>query len=138
MSDKGYKKPPEQHRWRKGQSGNPSGRPKKKTSFTQEVADIVYEPVKARGANGRSKDLHVYEVSLTSFCKQTLQGSPAKFCRGYRAIQALVESAEQRKTEEETWSPRAHKELKQAGFQIVGSEIVPIEEVEPLRSTESS
>lgn len=127
MTRVGYKKPPKQHRWRKGQSGNPTGRPKKKPNFTQEVADIVYEPVKARGANGRSENLHVFEVSLTSFCKQTLQGSPAKFCRGYRAIQALVQCAEQQKTEQEAWSQRALKELKEVGFELVDGQFVRME-----------
>lgn len=130
MSEVGYKRPPEQHRWRKGQSGNPSGRPKKNKTFDQEIADIVYEPVKARGANGRSKTLHVFEVSMTSFCKRTLQGSPAAFCRGFRAIQAMYASAHQQKTEEETWSPRAIKELKESGFEIVDGEIVAIENSE--------
>lgn len=130
MSNVGYKNPPEQHRWRKGQSGNPSGRPKNKATFTQEIADIVYEPVKARGRNGRAKNLHVYEVSLTNFCKQALQGSPAKFCRSYRAIQSLAQYAERQKTEEETIEPRVIKELKESGFEIVDGELVKIEDSE--------
>jgi hypothetical protein len=130
MPDVGYKKPPEQHRWRSGQSGNPSGRPKKEKTFTQEVADILYEPVKARTATGRLKRLHILEVSLTSFCKRTLSAHPAAFCRGYRAIQTLATYAEQQKIEEETVDPRVIKELKDAGLEIVDGEIVLIEDVE--------
>lgn len=130
MNDVGYKKPPARHRWRRGQSGNPSGRPKRKVNFNQEVADIVFEPIKARTANGKAKTLHIYEASLASFCKRTLQGSPSAFCRGFRAIQALAASAHDHKTADETWSDRAIKELKEAGFEIVDGEIVAISEDE--------
>ena len=35
--DVGYGKPPKETRWKKGQSGNPKGRPKKKTDFSSLV-----------------------------------------------------------------------------------------------------
>jgi hypothetical protein len=42
----GYSKPPKSHRWKKGQSGNPRGRPKKKDrSPAQIIADIYKEEV---------------------------------------------------------------------------------------------
>ena len=39
----GYKRPPEEHRFRPGQSGNPSGRPKGSGSFKKELLEELGE-----------------------------------------------------------------------------------------------
>ena len=41
----GYANPPESARWRKGQSGNPSGRPKKTASFTDDLMAELAESI---------------------------------------------------------------------------------------------
>lgn len=47
-SEIGYCKPPKHTQFKKGQSGNPKGRPKTHRNFKTIVADILYEPVQIR------------------------------------------------------------------------------------------
>ena len=52
----GYGKPPRSTRWKRGQSGNPKGRPKVGgTGLVMEVAGILSEPVKAKTAGRRKR-----------------------------------------------------------------------------------
>jgi hypothetical protein len=41
---KGRPLPPEEHRWKKGQSGNPKGRPKKEDSLTSLLREEIGKP----------------------------------------------------------------------------------------------
>lgn len=47
-NDVGYKKPPKHNRFKKGQSGNPKGRPKDRKSFATRFFAILNEPVTLR------------------------------------------------------------------------------------------
>ena len=48
----GYAKPPKQHQFLKGKSGNPSGRPKGAKGFRAAALEIIAESVRVRGPNG--------------------------------------------------------------------------------------
>lgn len=48
----GYKKPPKKHQFKKGQSGNPKGKPKKPKTLSEAVFDAVHKP-KTVLANGK-------------------------------------------------------------------------------------
>ena len=39
----GYKRPPREHQFKPGQSGNPKGRPKKNKSFSEDIKDEMKE-----------------------------------------------------------------------------------------------
>ena len=39
----GYKRPPREHQFKPGQSGNPKGRPKKNKSFSEDIKDEMNE-----------------------------------------------------------------------------------------------
>ena len=44
----GYKRPPKDHCWKKGQSGNPKGRPRGYRNFAAALAAILHETVSTR------------------------------------------------------------------------------------------
>ena len=48
----GYGKTPEATRFKKGQSGNPSGRPPKQPSLASIIGDVAYHPVRVETAAG--------------------------------------------------------------------------------------
>ncbi|MCE8511905.1 hypothetical protein KBY22_04330 [Ruegeria pomeroyi] len=72
--DTGYGKPPKASRWKKGQSGNPKGRPKTRSDLVNEAAAILSEPVAARTPEGRKVTLAAYEAGYLGLCKRGLKG----------------------------------------------------------------
>ena len=48
----GYGRPPKQRQFQKGQSGNPSGRPKGAKGFRAATLEVMAEHVRVRGPNG--------------------------------------------------------------------------------------
>lgn len=52
--DVGYGKPPKEHQFKPGQSGNPTGRPKKQPSMASMIRDVAYYPVRIERPDGTS------------------------------------------------------------------------------------
>lgn len=124
----GYKNPPAEHQWAPGQSGNPSGRPKKKTTAHQDIANVLFEPIHINDARGRKRRWHAFEVALMSLCKNMLKGTPSAFLSGFNIVEALLDESEEQLKQEEEWSAHDLKQLTFLGLQLVDGEIVPIEE----------
>ena len=78
--DVGYKKPPRSHRFKPGQSGNPSGGPKGKKQEIEDarimVEEVLDEEVKIR-SDGKVRKVSQIEAMLTAALKKALQGNPA-------------------------------------------------------------
>ena len=69
----GYGKPPEQSRFKPGQSGNPKGRPKGVRNFKTDVQTTLKAPVKViRG--GKPRNVSTQEASLLRLREKALGG----------------------------------------------------------------
>lgn len=87
----GKGRPPKNTRFKKGQSGNPRGRPKSRNPSAIDVADILDRPVPAR-VGGRQVKMQPFEASFFQLAKKAIGGhlpSIRKFlktCEKYRVI----------------------------------------------------
>lgn len=88
----GYGKPPRHARFRKGQSGNPKGRPKGKSLNMDSIMEIVRSKLEARHAmniDGKMCERTLMEVSLDNFLRQ-FASNPA---RHWKQVLPLIERA---------------------------------------------
>lgn len=69
----GYRRPPIGTRFKKGQSGNPGGRPRKTGPVVIDMAALIDAPVKQR-RNGRTATVEIKEVQLRAMVKGSLRG----------------------------------------------------------------
>ncbi len=101
----GYMQPPAHSQLQKGQSGNPSGRPKKMPDFFADAAAILTAPVTGH-AKGKEITLPAPQVMFRSTCRNALKGDNA-------ALRRIVELML-------TLGPEAHQQTEQKAKQ--GSE----------------
>jgi hypothetical protein len=89
IDDIGYGRPPSKTRWQPGQSGNPTGRPKiTKAALLESMADILSQPVTARGADGKAVELGGLEAGYHALCKKALKGDNAAL---FQAVKTMLE-----------------------------------------------
>jgi len=69
----GYKRPPVHSRFKKGQSGNPRGRPNKVPDFMVDAAEILGGTVTGQ-ANGRAITLPTVQAVFRRLCRNALKG----------------------------------------------------------------
>jgi hypothetical protein len=69
----GYGKPPKQHQFKPGQSGNPRGRPKGAKNTATIINEILNRKVRVRTERGVRK-ITVQEAMLTGFADRGLKG----------------------------------------------------------------
>ena len=87
----GYGQPPNETRFRKGQSGNPQGRPKGSLNMAAVLLRTLREPVVVT-ASGRKKTITKLEAAMTQITNRAAGGDlPA-----LKLLTALVQSAEDR------------------------------------------
>lgn len=68
----GYKKPPKEHRFKPGQSGNVSGRPRKKAADF-ELGDVLDRPVTVT-AGGKAQQMEPRKIALLAQLKKAQEG----------------------------------------------------------------
>ena len=71
----GYKKPPPQHRFPKGRSGNPNGRPKKPKTINTFLDKALKEPVVVN-EKGRRKTITKFEAFVKQLVNKATAGDP--------------------------------------------------------------
>lgn len=73
--DVGFKKTPRHTRFRKGQSGNPNGRPKGRKNYRTRFLEIINEKVTVN-QNGRRRKLPKFDVAVRQAINQAVTGDP--------------------------------------------------------------
>lgn len=92
LEDVGYKRPPRHSRFRKGQSGNPSGRRKAKPrlGLMEELDKLLGAPIKVV-RNGRQESISFLAALLSKTAEAALKGD----AKAWQAMFALVAQYEQ-------------------------------------------
>ena len=85
MTQRGYKNPPKEHQFRKGKSGNPKGRPrKKKQSSSDPGLDLIASGHRELGKtisvqeNGQHKEITKLEAFSAQLVAQSVNGKPSQ------------------------------------------------------------
>ncbi len=81
----GYGKPPKATRFKKGQSGNPKGRPRGSRNFSTDVKATLDQPVQLK-IRGRNKTVATQQAALLRLREKALSGDG-------RALDRLLELA---------------------------------------------
>jgi len=85
MTQRGYKNPPKEHQFRKGVSGNPKGRPRKKKQPSSDpgldlIASVHRELGKTISVqeNGQHKEITKLEAFSAQLVAQSVNGKPSQ------------------------------------------------------------
>jgi hypothetical protein len=99
----GYAKPPKEHQFRPGQSGNTSGRPKGRKNNATLLREILDRKIEVRNGSTIRK-ISVREAILTRFAESALKGdtkSAAFLLQRYDGSEAVQEYVDHSTTPEE-------------------------------------
>ena len=118
----GYKKPPDHTRFKKGQSGNPKGRPKGSKNFATVVDNTVNRPVSV-SENGRRRTITKLEASLTQLFNKSASGDLGAIRTMIPVVQ-MVEGRSPSPQQEETLEEADRRVMEQffarIGYKIDG------------------
>lgn len=67
----GYGKPPKEHQFKPGRSGNIGGRQKSKISGSTDISKLLNEPVKVT-IGGKVREMDIFEASLRKLAKRAI------------------------------------------------------------------
>lgn len=81
----GYKRPPQQHRFQKGKSGNPKGRPKWKRS-RKAIAERVLLEKRTVDIDGRARELSMIALVVLALRHEAMKGKARAF-KEYRSVE---------------------------------------------------
>jgi hypothetical protein len=121
----GYMKPPKEHRFKKGKSGNPRGRPKEPETVASIILRVLKRKIRIAGEDRRVSLLEAIALRLRNLA-----------IKGYlpaleilRDLESQTSASRQGQVPED-WSVRIEKELEESGLRIVNGEIMEIEKAE--------
>lgn len=81
----GYGKPPEETRFKKGQSGNPNGRPRKLKSAHDVVPQVLNETIDVV-VNGKRKKITHVEAAILQLRNDAVSGKPIDRIRALKQL----------------------------------------------------
>jgi hypothetical protein len=114
----GFGCPPKQTRWKKGQSGNPKGRPKSKSEMVMDAARILAQPVEARAPGGKTIKLDGIEAAYLSLCKKGLKGHKTSLLEAIRIMLEVVPAVQAKEEEERATRQRNLEKFERMGVEI--------------------
>lgn len=83
----GYKRPPVGSRFKKGQPGNPKGRPKGTHNFKTDVRETLARPVQVTEA-GRSRSISTQQAELERLREKALRGDQRRWIGSSNSLNA--------------------------------------------------
>jgi len=114
----GYKDPPRHSQFKKGQSGNPSGRPKKQPNFPEDAIAILGAPVTGH-ANGKEITLPAAQAMFRRLCQKALKGDNAALRWVFNLMLTLEPEAQRQAGQNVVEVPDAKSKLaKMAGIDL--------------------
>jgi hypothetical protein len=81
----GFKKPPKKHRFQKGRSGNPAGRPKGKKGRRAIIERVLLEK-RIIEISGKPRELTMIELAVLALRQEAMSGKSRAF-KTYRSVE---------------------------------------------------
>jgi hypothetical protein len=108
--DIGYKRPPKDHQFRKGRSGNPRGRPKGSKGFATLVRENLAKPVQVR-LDGKTRTVSFGEAILMRTLRDAVSGGKRAAEQGLKLMERFGPPEEKAEEPELDLSQFTTKEL---------------------------
>ena len=107
--DIGYGKPPKEHRFPKGTSGNPRGRPKKRKTVGERLEDILQKKISVQ-KGGKIQQVPVLDAILQGIALKALKGD-------LRAAEAILRLRDRYR--DDPASDISHDDLSEADQKLI-------------------
>jgi hypothetical protein len=78
-SDVGYRRPPKETQFKRGESGNPSGRPKATVNMTTALTRTLSEPVEVEAEDGNTVTITKMEAAVKRLVDEAINGDMHAF-----------------------------------------------------------
>ena len=114
----GFSSPPKTTRWKKGQSGNPKGRPMSKSQMVQDAAKNLTQPIEARTPDGRTVKLDGIEAAYLALCKKGLKGHKTSLFEAIRIVLEVGPAVQAKEDEQKNKRQKILESLERLGVKI--------------------
>lgn len=75
LSGVGYKRPPREHCWKKGECGNPKGRPRGHRNLAAALTTVLHENI-SRPVDGEEREMTKLEAVTRQLVDKAMDGDP--------------------------------------------------------------